>query len=470
MRKIKDTQDWLEFHASSNLALTNAYDARYQNVSAVLDRTPAILKLVHKDLESALRSQNRRSERRGAFMYTTEMILRLALCQVIEGASLRGIVVRVDDSQILRRFTRIHDGPMIGHTAFCQLRNAIKSDTWAVANRLLAEAAVENGEITSEKLRLDTTAVETNIHYPTDSSLLWDCYRTQARLIGAVREVAPMAVGSKRVQLKTTKKKATKIARLGKNRSASSVAERRTLYSSLIGGVEAISVWSDNIVAQLNLGMKYVADPVISTQMESLVEELQHYVSLTRKVVWQARERTLEERQVPNDEKLFSIFEDHTELLVRGKAGKNIEFGHMLHIQQTGEKFISDYEVFRKKPTEPALLRLAVESHRSIFGCPPQTLTADRGYWSQEAYDDLSKDVEIVSIPKKGRRTEAETEREHDKLFRLGQAFRAGVEGSISFLKRVLQLGRCMRKGWDHYTATVGATVFAHNLLVLTRC
>lgn len=470
MRRIKDNQDWLEFHPPSNLALTNAYDARYRAVSGILDRTPAILELVHKDLEAALRSHNGESKRRGAFVYTTEMILRLTLCQTIEGTSLRGIVVRVDDSQILRRFTRIHGGPMIGHTALCQLRNAIEPDTWSAMNGLLAEAAVKSGDISGDMLRLDTTAVETNVHYPTDSSLLWDGYRTLERLIADTRKVAASAVGNKRAHLKAVKRKATKIARLGKARSASSVGARKTLYSGLIAEVEGICAWADDVVVQLRLRMERTSDVVVCTQLEDLVGELQHYVSLTRRVVWQASERVLAGRKVPNEEKLFSIFEEHTELLIRGKAGKNVEFGHMLHIQQTGEKFISGYEVFEKKPTEPALLRPAVESHRSLFGCAPKTLTADRGYWSQESFDDLSKDVEIVSIPKKGRRTDAETEREHEAFFRLGQAFRAGVEGSISFLKRVLMLGRCMRKGWNNYAATVGATVFAHNLQVLTRC
>jgi IS5 family transposase len=282
--------------------------------------------------------------------------------------------------------------------------------------------------------------------------------------------MAPWAVGDKRSHLKAVKRKAVKIARLGKARSASSAVERRTLYSSLIGEVEGICARVDAIVVQLRLRMERTTDAAAYSQLENLVGELRHYVSLTRRVVCQASERVLEGRKVPNEEKLFSIFEEHTELLIRGKAGKNVEFGHMLHIQQTGEKFISAYEVFEKKPTEPALLRPAVESHRALFGCAPKTLTADRGYWSQESFDDLSKDVDIVSIPKKGRRTDAETEREHEALFRLGQAFRAGVEGSISFLKRVLMLGRCMRKGWNHYAATVGATVFAHNLQVLTRC
>lgn len=471
MRMIKDTQNWLDFHAASNLALTNAYDVRYREMSALIDRTPAILELVHKDLEKALRLENRACDRPGAFEYSTEMIFRLVLCQIIEGTSLRRIVVRVDDSQILRRFTRIHDGPMIGHTAFCQLRNAIMPDTWSAVNRLLAEAAVANGQITGEKLRLDTTAVETNIHYPTDSSLLMDCYRTQARLIKKIREWDPKAVGNKRFHLKATKKKATKIARIGKARSAASKAKRKTLYSALIRDVDKICEQSDSILESLREGQRMKnGDAATRFKLDALADELEHYVQLSRRVSWQTTERVLEDRKVPNKEKVFSIFEEHTELLIRGKAGKEVEFGHMLHIQQTGEKFISDYEVFDQKPAEPALLRPAVESHRDLFGRAPTTITADKGYFSQETSDDLKKDVKIISIPKKGSRTESETEREHSAPFRLGQAFRAGVEGSISCLKRVLMLGRCMRKGWTHYAATVGATVFAHNLLVLIRC
>lgn len=469
MRRIKDNQEWLEFQPW-NLALTKAYEACYLAVSRILDRTPSILQLVHEDLEAALRAENGEAKRRGAFVYTTEMILRLTLCQIMEGASLRGIVVRVDDSHVLRRFTRIHGGPMLGHTALCQLRNAIKPDTWMAMNRLLAEAAVENDEVTGDKLRLDTTAVETNIHYPTDSSLLWDGYRTLEREIAEARKVSTSAVGDKRAHLKATKRLATKIARLGKCRSAKSKEYQKVLYSRLIGRAEGICAWADNVAVRLGLEMRQTSSDVVRVRMEGIIDELQHYVPLVRRIAWQASERVLHGRMVSNDEKLFSIFEEHTELLVRGKAGKNVEFGHMLQIQQTGEKFISDYAILAKKPAEPALLRTVVESHRALSGHLPTTLTADKGYWSEATFNDLGKEIDVVAIPKKGRRTEAETEREHDSLFRLGQAFRAGVEGSISFLKRVLLLGRCMRKGWENYAATVGATVLAHNLQVLARC
>jgi IS5 family transposase len=204
--------------------------------------------------------------------------------------------------------------------------------------------------------------------------------------------------------------------------------------------------------------------------VEKLVEELRHFEALTRRVIWQASERVLFDRPVPNDKKLFSLYESHTELLKRGKAGKDVEFGHMVQIQQVGEKFITDYEVFEKKPIEPTLVRPALESHAALFGAAPMSVAADKGYWSSEELADVFGTVEVVAIPKKGHRDATEDRRERDPRFKLAQRFRAGIEGSISFLKRLLRLARCMNKGWKHYVATVGATVLAHNLLVLARC
>jgi IS5 family transposase len=468
MRRKRDTQGWLEFQPS-NLKLTNEHYARYLAISEMLDGTPDLLDLVHDDLRKALESENRRRIRKKQFRITSEMVLRLTLCQVITGASLREIIVRVDDSSRLRSFTRIHDGPMISHTAFCRLRNAIHPETWKKLNQILARGAVEGELITGEQLRLDTTAVETNIHWPTDSSLLWDGYRTLGRLIGDVREIDPSAVGERRVHLKRAKKTATKIARLaqGKGRKASDL---RLLYERLIRQVESICEWTATLVPQLQQRLRsnrYGGFDHI--KMGNLVEQLRHFEELISHVVRQATERVLEGRAVSNEEKLFSIFEPHTELLKRGKAGKDIEFGHMIQIQQVGGKFISDYEVFEKKPAEPPLVALALESHRALFGHLPESVAADKGYWAAGVLDG-ARGVKVVSIPKKGRRSSAEEEREHDPLFQLAQRFRAGVEGSISFLKRCLRLARCLNKGWQNYVSTVGATILAHNLLVLARC
>jgi len=200
------------------------------------------------------------------------------------------------------------------------------------------------------------------------------------------------------------------------------------------------------------------------------MEEIVHFRRLTDQVMKQAHQRVIEGRQLPNDEKLFSIFEPHTELLKRGKVGKPIEFGHMIQVQQVGEKFITHYDVFLNKPVEHELLGPAVEKHRVLFGDYPKELTADRGYYgSREQLAALREQIELVAINTMGKRSEEEKQREADPYFRHSQRFRAGVEGTISYLKRALGLARCYAKGWTHYAATVGATVFVHNLLILAR-
>ena len=203
----------------------------------------------------------------------------------------------------------------------------------------------------------------------------------------------------------------------------------------------------------------------------AIVQQIDHYIGLGQRVVNQTRRRVLEGERVPNEEKLFSIFESHTELLKRGKAGKDIEFGHMIQIEQVDGKFIANYDVFDKKPVEHQLVKRVLENHKKLFGEYPETLAADKGYYeNMAALERFENKVAMVSICKKGRRTSEETEREHDPLFRLAQRFRAGVEGSISFLKRALRLARCFNKGWEHFVSTIGQTIFAHNLLVLARC
>ena len=469
MRKKRDTQGWIDFQPS-NLQLTQEHFGRYEGISRILDGTPGLLEHVHRDLELALELENQEAKRSGGFVYTSEMALRLCLSQVIEGASLREIVVRVDDSHYLRRFTRIHGGPMMNHATLCKLRNAIQPETWKKLNGVLAKTAVAGKRITGEKLRLDTTAVETNIHWPTDSSLLWDGYRTLGRLIDQARAIDSRAVGNRRVHLRRVKRLSALVARRA-NGKGLKAADLGPLYKDLISRVERVCGWVAEIVATFERGLRAQRyGEFVGGSVEHLLEQLRHFEALTRRVIWQASERVLFDRPVPNEKKLFSLFEDHTELLKRGKAGKDVEFGHMVQLQQVGGKFITDYEVFERKPNEATLVRPALKSHAALFGCPPESVAADKGYWSSEELDGVFDSVDVVAIPKKGRRDATEVKRELDPRFKLAQRFRAGIEGSISFLKRLLRLARCMNKGWKHYVSTVGATVLAHNLLVLARC
>ncbi len=467
MRVKRHCQRGLDY-SGSHLALTNEYYAKYQAMSTILLATPELVDLVHSDLAKVLESINGKGGGGRRHLFSSEQVLRVLVCQVVEGQSLRSIVVRIDDSHFLRRFVGIDNGPMMDFTTLCKLKSSISAETWAKVNRCLAEAAVERKLIVGEKLRIDTTAVETNIHWPTDSSLLWDVYRVLARLIEQAREVVPDAVGGGRVQLRRAKRLQQRIARRAAQKGCA-VDRLKPLYSRLIRKVEDIAQWAQEV--RRELVHSRIADARGLVMAVSISAQIEHYLGLSARVVDQARRRVLDGESVPNEEKIFSIFEPHTELLKRGKAGKDVEFGHMIQIQQVASKFITGYDVFEKRPVEHELVDSVLKSHRSLFGDHPEQLAADKGYYhSRQSLARLRKKIPVLSIGKKGGRTAEEVAAEDDPLFRHAQRFRAGVEGTISFLKRVLRLARCINKGWEHFVTTVGQTIFTHNLLVLARC
>jgi IS5 family transposase len=458
MRTKIITQPELDFDASI-LKITQDFYAKYDRISHLLDENPTILDLVHGDLESLAEV----SEGEGRSRYASDTVLRLCVCQVVEGLSLRETIVRVDTCGALRRFVRVDGGSMMDYSTFCRLRNAIPPETWQKINRTLAQYAVAQEAISAESLRLDTTAVETNIHWPTDSSLLVDVFEVVKRDLDKARELGVELLAGRRFHENRVRQLGLRIIRKGGRRGAAA-KELKPLYKRLIRQIEEILSVAGSVAACLR-------SPIVSSGVrdEELAARLTEFQGLGTQVISQARRRVINEESVPNDEKLFSVFEPHTELLKRGKAGKPIEFGHMIQIQQVKEKFITDYGVYEKKPVEPELLGAALDSHRSLFGMNPTCLTADKGYFEQGTVDTLEQQIKTVSIAKKGKRTAAQTEREHDPVFRHAQRFRAGVEGTISYLKRVLGLSRCFTKGWTHYQSTIGASVFTHNLLILAR-
>ena len=443
-----------------SLKITEEFYSKYERISQLLDDNPGVLDLVHGDLQSLAEF-----EAPGRARYASDTVLRLAICQVVEGLSLRGTIVRVDTCTALRHFVRVDASTMMDYSTFCRLRNAIQPETWQKINRLLAEYAVEQGTIRGEALRLDTTAVETNIHWPTDSSLLVDVYRTIKSDLDHARRLGVRLLVGRRFHLDTVRKLALRIVRKS-GRKGSTAKGLKSLYRRLIRQIEEILATAGAVAGWLRDRRTSCSEGGDS----SLAERLLDLERLGRQVVSQARRRVLVGESVPNDEKLFSVFEPHTELLIRGKAGKPVEFGHMIQIQQVKEKFITDYAVFDRRPAEPALLAPALASHRALFGRDPVSVAADKGYFEGATVANLETRIPTVSIAKKGKRSAAEIEREHDPIFRHAQRFRAGVEGTISFLKRVLGLSRCYAKGWTHFQSTVGTGIFVHNLLLLTRC
>jgi IS5 family transposase len=245
----------------------------------------------------------------------------------IEGVSYRAATIRIDDSVFLRRFVGILTGPMVDFTTLQQVYKSVEPQTWKKVNELLGRYAIEEELIEGSHLRVDTAAYETNVHYPTDSSLLWDTYRVLSRLIGRVREYDTDAVGPGRLQDRRIKRLVLRIGRQA-NQMEKKRAGLKRPYQALLGHAGHIVGWSQRVRTRCRerlRGDAYAFE--VSLILAEILEDMKHYEELGTRVIDQARRRVLEGEKVPNSEKILSIFEPHTEPLKRGKSSKPVEFG-----------------------------------------------------------------------------------------------------------------------------------------------
>jgi IS5 family transposase len=443
---------YFDFSGTSSVRVAQDYRAKYEAISRLLEANGQLLAVAHRDWTRLLSTSAQ-----GREGYTSEQLLRALIVMFIEGDSYRDVVVRIDTSEFLQYFVRLGVRPTMDFTflnkAFCTL----SAQTLETMNRLIAQYAIEQEKITGAKQRMDTTVYETNIHYPTDSSLLWDSFRTVARLLRSIQKELPQLDLRHRYHDRKVKKLAGFIARNASGTSKATQRQVKQHYRKLIQSVGWIHAVGRDILD--TLGAHDYGAPALS-----------HYLPLVERIVQQAHQRVIEGISLPPDEKLYSLFEEHTELLKRGKAGKPIEFGHKILLAQTSEKFIHHYKVMPQRIEDKDLLEPALEAHKDLFRHYPELLSTDKGFYeSMKQITGLEQKIAMVSIAKRGRRTREEYQRETSEEFIKGQRFRAGSEGSISVLKRAFKLGKCFFKGFKNYAASVGLAVLCHNLVLLTR-
>jgi IS5 family transposase len=453
MRIKSIEQQYFDFSFESTIKVVNEYREKYNLISQLLDKNPQLVSLVHHDLAKML-SQSNKGRKSG---YTSEQILRCLVVQFIEQQSFRDVVVRIENSEFLRNFVRLGVNHMMDYSFLNKAYGIISEKTWDAINQTTAQYATREGKISPEKLRMDTTVYETNIHYPTDSSLLWDSFRTLARLLRKIQQELPRLALKHRFHDDKVKKLAYFIARNGASPKKGTRRAVKSTYRELIGRV----TWIAGVARQTlsTLGKAGYEAELVS-----------HYLPIVEKIIDQADQRVFQGVMPAADDKIYSLFEEHTELLKRGKAGKPIEFGHKILLAQTGEKFIHHYQVFPKRQEDQDLLEPTLKAHAKLFGFDPEVLATDKGFYkSMTQIFSLEERITTVSICKKGRRNQQEYERESSEEFKDGQRFRAGCEGSISVLKRAFNLGKCLFKGFKNYAASVGCAVFCHNLVLLTR-
>ena len=450
MRRKKEAVLTFEFNNDHLPKTVRQYREKYKGISRILDDNPQILDRVHRDLTKL--SQGGRYGREADF--TSETLLRALVVHAIEGRSLRETIVRIAESDFLQDFLRTRKKAVMDHSFLDKCLCAIRPETWKQVNELLGQHAVDKLLIDSSVIRTDTTAVETNIHWPTDASLLWDTYRVAARLLGQGRDIRRESCPW-RFHVKKIKRLSLFITRYSVSKSKKRLQKVKSAFRTLIGRV-------DRIVEIAGEFCRF-AEQSCDLDLLGVAGELRGFLPAMRTVVRTAERAQVQGETVPASERVFSIFEPHTELIKRGRRAKPVEFGHMVLLCQTPEKFITDYDVMEERVADCKLTKVVIDRHEKLFGQTPEVLAGDKGFCPDaEKYEELQDRVGTLAIPKRMRDFA-------NKMMSYWQAFRAGIEGTISGLKRAFRLSRCYYRGFKNFAASVGLGVFSHNLIVLAK-
>ena len=427
------------------------YRERYRAISQVLDDNPIILSAVHRDILklSDGDSQGREGD------YTSENIFRALIVQHIEGLPFRDAVIRIGSDPFLQDFLRMRKRPVMDYSFLDKCFLTIEPKTWKKVNELLAQYGVAEDMVHTNVIRTDTTVVESNIHYPTDASLLWDTWRVASRLLKRAMEIVPGCCPH-RLHDRKAKRLYLYVTRYMPSKSES---RQRTVKASFRTLIER----TDWIVAVAEEFCTIQAGSRDHAALAAVALELQAYLPAMKTVVSTARRAQVNGETVPASERVFSLFEQHTELIKRGRRQKPVEFGHKVLLCESAEKFITDYEVYERQEADCELTESVIKRHERLFGQRPEVLAADMGFCPAEAkFKELAEQVDTLAIPKRMRDFV-------DKILAHWQAFRAGVEGTISGLKRAFRLIRCFFQGFRSFSSAVGLGVFCHNLIVLAE-
>jgi IS5 family transposase len=401
----------------------------------------------------------------GAPALAAEVTVALAIVRRLLGWSYRMLASEVDGSIGWRWVCSLYNHPMPTFQAIQGREAQLKPKTLRVINRVVVELSVRLGLTAAIRLRLDATVTETNVHYPTDSSLLDDAARVLSRCLKRAAEVClPPTVADKawfRDRHRAAHHLAAQISQLHRPGAKPTKNAEKVCYRRLIALV-------DGLVAQVAEVQKRLKQ-VVSVKATRLAEALAHYVPLVKQVVDQSRRRVLEGQTVPAKEKLVSLFETHTAIIRRGKAKpKETEFGRKLWFAEVDGGIVTEWRILEGNPPDEPEVLPSVRHHRRLFHRAPRELTGDRALHSPNNERQARKlGVKRVCLPKPGHKTAQRRRYERQRWFRAARRFRAGIEGRISQLRRARRLGRCLNHGLAGLERWVGWGVIANNLAVI---
>jgi IS5 family transposase len=410
----------------------------------------------------ALGRRHRQSRRRGRLGTPAEVVLRMLVLKHLFDWSFDECEREVRGSLVYRPFCRIDGERVPDAKTLIRLSHCLGPDVLKGLVERLVALARQRRVVRGERMRVDTTVVETNIHYPTDSTLLADGVRVLTRTLTRLRTAATDGVVRLRDRTRSVARRVFTITQLSRKAKQEPVKIRmRTLYRELMGRTRAVVREAEAAAHRVAAG-RVRAVGVAQFAVEGLAQQLRDTTGLVRRVLAQTRARILSGNTHYPD-KLLSLFEPHTEAIRKGKAVKPTEFGKLVKIQEAEAQFITDYAVCATRMPDQALWVPSLIRHEQLIGRAPRLAVADGGFAShaneQAAY---ARGVRTVVLPRQ-RRTG------RSRAVRAALKWRTGCEGRISALKRRHGLRRCRYRGLAGMERWVGLAVIANDLLVLGR-
>jgi IS5 family transposase len=444
-------------------AMVPALELRFEPELAELDR---LLEddQIFRHVKADLSRRRPHTTETGRPSTPVEVILRLLVVQHLYAWSYAQTEHFVGDSLVLRQFCRLGLDPVPHHTTLMRWSNVLQPETMHRLLDRVTELARSLKVTRGRKLRIDSTVVATAIHYPTDSTLLFDGVRVLSRL---VRRATLVLTGRRRrvgvLRLRTAKQLVRRIeATAAAHATTRDRAERPTLYRRLLGEAQASLDQAERV--------RHTLATRAEASMQPLCAALGRMGELVQQVIAQTQRRVVDGESVPASAKLVSLFEPHTAIVRRGKAHLPAEFGRKIMFDEVEGGLVTRYVVLAGNPPDAPELPHSLAHHQASFGQVPTMLTADRAFFTFDN-ERLAHDLGIrsVALPRPGPLTPMQKQVRHSATFRRAYRWRAGIEGRISILKRRFGLARCRYHGDAGMDRWVGWGLLAHNLRQISR-
>jgi len=447
---------------SAIMGLSGEMDEQLTAIDRLLD-DEKLLQLIEADLSKRYRL----TTKTGRKSTPVEVILRMLTLKHLRGLSYDQTIAYVKESLILRQFCRLYFQALPDKSTLIRWAHQISPQTLEKINQRLTQMATVLQVTQGQKMRTDGTVVATNIHFPSDNSLLLDGVKVISRILAQAKVIILMATKTINSSLfrnryRTARRISRQIDSWSKAKNQTGQRKRLLAYTKLIVITKAAIKQAQKV--------KIILEDLNSSQCYQLVQRWSVFQPRIEQVVEQTSRRVLKQEKVSAAEKLVSIFEVHTAIICRGKLNVDVEFGRKIWLDEVDGGIVSNYRILDGNPHDTQQLVPSLDQHRTNFGRPPKLVSADRGVYSQsnEKYaEDLG--IKQIILPKGGDRSQLRIQHERHRKFVKGRHWHNGVEGRISFLKRCFGLQRCRYRGDIGLKRWVGWGIIAHNLTIVSR-